>query len=523
MVGSYAGSDVLRVLSRAATTARRGADDAEAAASRARDHVDALSRERMQTLRDLARTQLPELSAATAGASMPEIAAEIQQLEQQRDARAQQLAQKLAEHEQAMAAAKQLASQRTADLDRVVARRDELLQQAAAQLAQKPEYVHLSEETTQAEVRLARDIERRDELQKEAKEKLPPYERSRLFQYLWRRKFGTPEYGSRGFVARCDRRLANYIRYSESVASYKFLQATPEIVRLEVERRQAEVTGLRERVDGMERATQAEVGVPAVQAEVDRLLGERDVAVQRIDQVRQLIAQVHAAVRDEVSGQGVFHARAIERLTAFLSETETTLLARRAQETPDPKDDQLVAALKACTAELQRVGRDSPPLAEEAVRRDTIADALESVLVRFRQAEYDGGRSEFHGLDLDRLVDAVGQGSMSAESLWQQLRASQRFRQPPVVYHQQRTNDVLTGVGLGRVTRGGVGLAVQVGGAILEAALRSGVRIGGSSHRSSGSIFGRGGGFGGAGGGGSRGGSSSRGGDGGGFTSGRSF
>jgi hypothetical protein len=494
MVGSYAGSDVLRSLSRAASTARRAADDAEAAAARARDHVDALSRERMQTLRELAKTQLPELNAITAGAAMPEIAAEMQQIEQQREARASQLADALAKHEGAMSEAKDRASARTADLDRVVARRDELLQQAADRLAKDPKYPALEAEATTAEVCLQRDIARRDELLAEAKAKLPPYEKSRLFQYLWRSKFGTPEYAARGFVARWDRRLASYIRYQEFVGSYKFLRATPELVRLEVERRSVEVKQLKELVEGMERAAQADVGVPAVQAEVERLLAERDAEVQRIEQIRQQISQVHAAVRDEVGSRGVFHGRALERLTAFLSEAEQALLVRRARETPDPKDDQLVAALRACTDELARVGRDSPQLQQAAAQRDSIADGLESVLVRFRQADFDGGRSEFHGLQLEDMVSAASTGGLRVEELWSLLQSRQRFRPPPPVYHQRRSHDVLNGVGL----------AVQIGGAVVDAMMRSGgsIRIGHGGGSRGSDVFSRGGGFGRSGGGG---------------------
>lgn len=509
MVRDYAGSDVLHHLMRTATAARRDADGAATAAVRVRDQVQALTRERTETLRQLAAMQLPELNQATAAAVMPELSAELMEFERRRQARSKQLADQLAGLEAAMTAANADATQSTGQLDAATARRDELLRAAAAALAQDPAYVALAAEATQAEVLLARDTARRDEIASEAKAKLPPYETSRLFRYLWQRKFATAEYGARGLTARLDRRLAAYIGYGRAVDSYRFLTTTPKLVAIEVERRTTEVTGLRQRVEARERATEAEFGVPAVQAEVERLLAVREQQLQGIDRLRQQIAQVHLAMREEVGSQGAFHAQALQRLTTFLAQAEASSLERQAQRTPDPRDDQLVAALRACTTELARLGAEARPLETEAARRDAIADGLEELLVRFRRAEFDGGRSEFDDLDVDRLLQEARTGALPAEDLWQALRARQRFQRPVVVHNSQRTTSVLEGIGL----------AVRVGTVLADIAM-SGRRSGGSSGRSGG--FGSGGGFGGGGGGGF---SSGRGfgGGGGGFTSGKGF
>ncbi len=484
------GADVFEDLRRAASAARSDANAAEAAAARVRDHADALGRERLQTLRELAATQLPELTAATAGAAMPELALELAQFERLRQARSADLAAKLASAQQAMhERSNQLAAMAT-DLDRVVAQRDDLLAAAAKQLATDASYPALSTDATQAEVCLARDIARAEELRAEAKLKLPPYDKSRLFGYLWDRKFGTTEYRSRGFTARMDRRLAEFIGFGAAAASYRFLKATPEIVRLAVERRTSEVAGLRQRLEEMEDAVEAALGVPAVQAELDRRVDEREALMATTAGLQQEIAGLHAAMRDEVGSRGTFHAQALQRLTGFLAQAESAALERHARMTPDAKDDQLVAALRLCTGELARVAAEAGPLEQDAYRRDAIADGLEDLLVRFRREDYDAGRSEFFDLDLDRLLREARTGGLPAGDLWQALRSRQRFAAPPVVHHAQRTNNVLNGVGL----------ALQVVGVLANVALSSGRRSGGfsigggsSGSRSSGGS--RGGGF----------------------------
>ena len=76
-----AGHMVLLDLQRLTAEARGLANAAEQSARAVRDRVETLTRDRLRTLQELAATQLPELSSATAGAAMPELAAELQQFE----------------------------------------------------------------------------------------------------------------------------------------------------------------------------------------------------------------------------------------------------------------------------------------------------------------------------------------------------------------------------------------------------------------------------------------------------------
>jgi hypothetical protein len=268
----------------------------------------------------------------------------------------------------------------------------------------------------------------------------------------------------------------------------------------------------------MEQAAEAEVGVPAIAAEVDRLVAARETLVATIDGLRQKIASVHAAIRDEAGSRGAFHQQALDRLRSFLARAETASLERRARQTPDPRDDQLVAELRTCTEALQRAAAEAPPLEQQAQRRDAIADELENLLLLFRRADFDAGRSEFVDVDLDRMRGEIVSGALPATDVWQLLRSRQRFREPPVVHHSHRTTNVLQGIGL----------ALQVASVIADvagaASRSSSGSSSGSSRGRSGGGFGTGGSFGGGGGfstGRSFGGGSS--GGGGGFTTGRSF
>lgn len=458
--------------------------------------------------------RLPELNEHTATSAMPGFTDELVAVERARQRRfdeiQQQLTSDLDQKEQADEELREI----TDRLDDVVKKHDDLMEQVEQRLRQDAAYCELEARTQQAEVRLARDMSRCEELDAEAKDKLPAYEASRLFQYLWQRGFGTAEYPSRGFVRRMDRRLARFINYDDASASYRFLKATPELVSLEAERRGKIAAELSEQVDQVESAVEQELGAPELQ-ELGSQLGEQRLQqVATADALQQRITDAYAALRDEVGGRGRFHAQALEKLTGYLTEAESITLERRARETVEQTDDRLVAELRHYAEELMQVAARAPALDSTAKDLDTIADGYDDLVRNFVRSEFDSGRSRFRNLDVGRRLRNIADDKQTTAELWRELRTAQYFEPPPITRHRQRSKRKLDGLGI----------AFDVLGTIAEIALsgagssRSGSR---RRSRSSGGVFGSGrssGGFGGR-----SGGFSTSGGFGGGRSSGGGF
>jgi hypothetical protein len=467
------GTQVFLQLRSAAALARRDTEAAVAAARAASDHVAALGSERMAALQQLAAAQLPALDAAGSAGVLPGIAAELQEFERKRQERSAQLAAEIATHERASAEQAARLAAMTKELDAVVGKRDAVLAEVRQRLAVDIAYTASATAATQAEVQLARVVERAEELRREAKDKLPAYEASRLFQYLWRREFGTPAYRSRGFVARMDRGVAELIGYQAAVASYSFLRTTPPVVQLDVQRRTEEVKALRAQLEAAEDALEDTLGLPALQADVDQRVVAREKLVAEHAATTKALAAAHVRVHEEAGNRGAFHVQALQRLTQFLARTEASALERHAASTPDPRDDHLVATLRATSAEWQRVGDEAARLEREAVRLDAIADGLDDLQVRFQRRDYDAGRSEFDGIegDLPRMLQEVRSGALPAADLWRLLDGHQRFDAPPPIRHAERSRDVLDGVGL----------AMGALGVLADLALKGSSRRGGGS------------------------------------------
>ncbi len=82
---------------------------------------------------------------------------------------------------------------------------------------------------------------------REAAEKLPQYDRSRLFRYLHDRGFGTSEYQAAGWVKSLDRWVADLIDFPNARNGYEFLKKAPGLVAAEVARRRDQFAELRRR------------------------------------------------------------------------------------------------------------------------------------------------------------------------------------------------------------------------------------------------------------------------------------
>jgi len=494
------GWQVFARLRNATAEARAAAFAAESTAKGARDALAALAAERLTTLRELARHRLPELNADTAARAIPEFADELQAIERQRKARADELLADLERSQQEIEQATGELAELTTQLDGVAAHRDDLMRQVEARLQQDLNYAPLAAQAEQAEVRVARDVVRLEELQAEAKEKLPPYEASTLFMYLWRRGFGTADYASGGFVRRMDRRLARFLDYERKVVGYRFLKTTPELVADEVERRGEEAAALTERVESMETAVENDLGVPAVLAHGAELGEQREQRLQALDELQRRIAGLHDSLHEEVGGRGDYHRQALEQLTGFFGRAEALTLERLARSTPDPADDVLVEELRGHAQELMRRSAEVPGIEEHAHRLERRADDYDVLMRRFQRAEFDSGRSRFDDDDAERALARFAAGEGDVDDTWDALCHAQHFEPPPIVRHRHRTNRTLHGVGI----------ALDVLGAVAS--------VVGSGRRRGGGGFG--GGFGGFGGSGS--GGSSSGGSFGGFSSGGS-
>jgi hypothetical protein len=81
---------------------------------------------------------------------------------------------------------------------------------------------------------------------KDLQEKRRPYEADPLFMYLWRRRFGTPEYRGKGLARYLDRRVATLIAFDGARRNYAVLIELPTRLQEHAERLRAELSSRRD-------------------------------------------------------------------------------------------------------------------------------------------------------------------------------------------------------------------------------------------------------------------------------------
>ena len=379
-------------------------------------------------LLELARFYLPEFSRASVEATFAEIRSTLLEVLGRKERTQDELTARAARFVESVKALDEKLDFITDQLNKHVHRREELEIQVASRLKDDSDFQRLSREAAQMEARLQQNEARVQELQSTAQEKLPPYEQSSLFQYLYRRGFGTSDYKATGMIKSLDRWVAKLIDFPKARNGYEFLKNTPKLMADEVSRRQSEFRSLMEKIETIEYRHTDEVGLTAVLEEGRKIGAKRDEVVATLETTRREQAAVDAELQQLDQNQGRFYEEAIKKFEQFLSQTETGVLQTRAQRTKDPRDDEIVARIEELTNQIERLKPQIAQAAFDRKRADELAGGMDLIVNRFRQNNFDSQRSSFaDALNTDSELNRFLQGLTKPEELWQILRRLQQF------------------------------------------------------------------------------------------------
>lgn len=384
--------------------------------------------QRGQAVVELARHDLPDMSQASIERTFAGIRDELQAILARKERAQTELNGRLERCRASVAELQQQADAVSHALSQLNARRQELEQSAAERLRTDSTFQELSQQAISAEMQLKANEERAEELQLEAADKLPAYQRSRLFTYLYERRFGKPEYGYRGWTRSLDRWLARLIEFDRHQRGYEFLRRTPPLVAEEVARRRAAFHALMEQVEAIEDRVTDDVGLTALLREGEQRGAEQDRLRARLAAAQQQVQQVEADLTNLDQQQSSFYREALDRYTRFLAETETAVLQSRARETADPVDDEIVARIAFLTQEIERLKPEVAQLSARSREAEQRTEGLSFVVRRAEQAGVDSDRCTAAdpaaiARDLDRYVA----GAMSQNDLWSALQRQLHF------------------------------------------------------------------------------------------------
>ncbi|MCA9260279.1 MAG: hypothetical protein KDA61_13805 [Planctomycetales bacterium] len=316
----------------------------------------------------------------------------------------------------------------TERLNQKVAEREELEKVVAERLHGSDEFRNLSQRAIEAEQKLEDNERRVAEIKSEASRKLPSYERSDLFQYLYNRGFGTAAYQEKGLTRRLDRWVARLISYPQARLGYEFLQRTPELMEQEVAQRRDKFNDLMEEVEAIEDQVSDELGLTEVMRQGQELGSARDQIVADVARRQSAVTLAHEELLKLERPENEFYDQAVARLQNFLANLRHQQLEKHSRATPEREDDAIVAEIGWLGEQLTGTDQQTASLRRDRESWDLRLGELQRLLQRFREAEFDSRRSEFDvQLDVDRLLNRFFGGELVAEQLWDELRAHQQF------------------------------------------------------------------------------------------------
>jgi hypothetical protein len=415
---------------------RRQLDDHVAGVRALDQQVNELVSRRGGALLDLARHYLPDIRLETIQQAFVEVRDDLLEVLARKQKREREVADQVA-------AAERQAEHQEAELARVtealnekVAEREKLEQVVSERLHGSDEFKRLSEQALSAETELERNEDRVADIKEEAGKKLPSYDGSRLFKYLYDAGYGTPAYMGEGLTRRLDGWVARMIDYSSARRGYDFLRVTPELMAEEVTRRRDRFNKLMAEVEAIEDRVSDEVGLTTVMRAGQELGAERDRLVGVAAKVQDELLKRQQDQLRLAGSQNEFYEQALARMQNFLANLPPSRLAEESRTTPEREDDAIVAEVTFLNDQLAEVDQRSSLLARQEDAWDERLGGLQSVVQRFRQAEFDSQRSMFPAdLDAEALTAQYFEGRLAARDLWEVIERHQRFAPE---WHEQR-------------------------------------------------------------------------------------
>ncbi|TWT81983.1 hypothetical protein CA13_34380 [Planctomycetes bacterium CA13] len=433
---------------------------------------DNLEDHRGEALVELAEHYLPELSRDAILKTWVDVRSQLADVLRRKEIQRQHVQDQLERANQQRKELESALLTMNAQRDEVKEAIEEIANQVEAELRKSAEFVTLSDRAAIAEAALERAEANLKEIEQDAAGKLPSYDESTLFQYLRERGFGTSQYKHRGLTRRMDRWLARYINYNKAKQGYDFLQKTPEQMReIIVQDRAAFDTVMAELEKHRDDAANR-FGFSSRVSELQQLEQQRNAQIKLLDQATMQTQGIEAELTDLEGTRGAYYREAIVIFRKMLEQADTRELDRRAAQTPELTDDQIVSRLAGVDVEIGKLEEAAEQRRQSLLHMQSMMDALGQLIQRFRALEFDSAQCQFIGtLDVtDALYRAKGESDV--ESLWQEIRSSQRWG-PTVM-------DKVTRVATHPMTQVLVNAMAHAAGAALESHAR---RAGERHHR----------------------------------------
>ena len=424
------GSDALQRLDMSIADMRRMVADAMAAAENVNVREAEVRSEQVDHYRELADIRIDVIAGTIDDTQLDTLHKAARELLQQHEDYVASESQALSEADETLtdleAQRAELATAHRAAMDAY----EEKVAETEARLTGDPAYIALARASDQAAAIASRAHQKLAIAKTDLEEKGAPYQRDKLFAYLWRRGFRTPASKAGPFFRFLDGWVAGICGYDQAWMNYQRLSQLPEWLEGHAAEQDSKADAALEALEQAEQAALAESGAEALRQRADTLLADiqrTDQAIDAAEAEHQAIAQRHADALNADAGPARDARRLLEdglRQTAFQD------LRTLAAETIDLRDDQIVDTLVKLRTEEMSLDLEGERLSGLPDRLQTDLAALEDLRRRFKQARYDTSYAMFSAAALDDALAGLVSGRFGAERAFEYLSRSVKRIEP---------------------------------------------------------------------------------------------
>ena len=440
-MASVRGPQVFGALQLAENQLRQNSKELEAAFQDVDTKMHALVNRRGQEFVALAKHYLPELTAETVSKSFVSVRSKLKPIFNQKQQREAELTDAITLSQQTIDQAQQQTDRVTEQLNEKAQQRDQLQEVVSDQLKQMPQYVELVDSAAIAEQQLSHNEERMMQVDQEAQNKLPSYDNSRLFTYLYKRKFATPDYRSKGLIKRLDRWLARYIDYTKAKRSYNFMKVTPALMREELQRRRANFEKLMDQIEAIECKVEQELGLTKVVEEGELLGLQRDELLTQIEDENLRLLEFRQELDASLQSKGQHYEKALATMKEHLEQTQQDVLEFNAKRTREQTDDRITRDIEQLNEQSEDLRQQLQTIDGQRRSQAKKQTGMHDIVQRFRSANFDAHRSVFpDDFEIGKLIGRYLNGVIDARSFWKSIRNNQKFQEN---WAQQTSTDIL--------------------------------------------------------------------------------
>jgi hypothetical protein len=424
------GREALGVIQRTIAEEKARSQELEARLEASSQAALKIDQRRAQLLKDLARWRVGALADAAPGgpiARLDEADRRVLATLERRGAAAAGL-ERSAEALAARQAERASERERRADVaERAAALVDEAEAATQARLSADPDYVRVRDDARAAERVAVHSDEKATLAEQELDAKGHAYEADPLFAYLWRRRYGTPEYRAFPLVRWLDGKVARLIRYEGARRNYQRLQELPVRLREHAERSGQEADEALAALAALDAAARERDGIPALEAARDRAIAAVDEVGSEIERGEQELQAVRDQLERIARGEDADYLEAVATLAAELDGVALQTLRQQAVATPYPEDDAIVARLLELERERAAEAATLTELREAAARHRARTTDLERVRIDFTRRRYDQPDTAFpDAAMIATLLAQLLNGAMTRDALWRVLEKQRR-------------------------------------------------------------------------------------------------